>query len=65
MVYRVLWMDAAGEGRFTDQDVPSVGEAIWKTAIGTDSNIAQFLGVIAVPKAGKQRLVEPRASDQS
>jgi hypothetical protein len=60
--FRVLWTDAASEGRFTDIEALSVGEAIWKAAIGTESTAASFMGVISISKTGNPRLLKPTAS---
>jgi hypothetical protein len=40
--YRVLWIDAAGEGRFTTLDAAGPAEAAWKVAQLADSSGAMF-----------------------
>ena len=39
---RVLWIDAAGEGRFTTLDAAGPAEAAWKVAQLADSSGAMF-----------------------
>lgn len=33
MKFRILWTDAAGEGKWTDMDAKSESEAVWKVAL--------------------------------
>lgn len=40
--YRVLWIDAAGEGRFTTVDAKDLAHAAWKVATSTESTIAEL-----------------------
>jgi hypothetical protein len=40
--FRVLWIDAAGEGRFTTVDATGPAPAAWKVAQLADSSSASF-----------------------
>jgi len=42
MRFRVLWIDAAGEGRFTSIEATSSEAAAWQVAIEADSMLATF-----------------------
>ena len=42
MRFRVLWIDAAGEGRFTTVEAASSEAAAWQVAIDADSKAAAF-----------------------
>jgi hypothetical protein len=47
--YRILWVDAAGEGRFTDLQATSEGAAAWTAATDATSSSgisARFIGMI-------------------
>lgn len=41
-IYRVLWIDAAGEGRFNTVRSASIGHAVWQVARDADSQSTQF-----------------------
>ena len=41
-LYRVLWIDAAGMGRFTTVDASSSEAAAWQVAIDAESTEAVF-----------------------
>jgi hypothetical protein len=42
MRFRVLWIDAAGEGRFTTVEATSSEAAAWQVAIDSESKSATF-----------------------
>jgi hypothetical protein len=46
--WRVLWIDAAGDGRWTDVNALSTSDAAWKTAIATESREAVFIECRAI-----------------
>lgn len=56
--YRILWLDAAGEGRWTDVQASGPAAAAWKAAQETESKAAQFEGIQESPKQGSQVRVE-------
>lgn len=47
-MWRVMWIDAAGEGRFVDLKARNQGHAIWMVAIGEDSGSTQFADIRAI-----------------
>lgn len=52
--YRILWLDAAGDGRWTDVEARGPAEAAWKVAQGRRNQVAQFEGIQESPKQGSQ-----------
>lgn len=46
MTYRILWKDAAGEGRFGDFEAENEAEAAWKAAQEADSQAAEFVELV-------------------
>lgn len=46
--FRVLWTDAAGDGRFTDVMSDSAPAAAWQAAVDADSQSAIFVTVISL-----------------
>jgi hypothetical protein len=42
MRFRVLWIDAAGDGRFTTVEAASSEAAAWQVAMISDSKVATF-----------------------
>jgi hypothetical protein len=56
MKWRVLWTDAAGEGRFTTVEAATEAEAAWSVAITTESTLAKFEDIVrlSAAKAHKQ-----------
>lgn len=55
MRFRVLWTDAAGQGRWTDVDAASYGAAAWDVAIAADSKSATFEDIDRIEANGDAR----------
>ena len=53
--FRVLWIDAAGEGRFTSVKAGTLAEAAWKVAIAAESTLAVFVDVEKIAPTGRAK----------
>jgi hypothetical protein len=55
MRYRVLWIDSAGNGRFTTVEASSGEAAAWQVAIDACSEAAKFEGIEQIDTSGGLR----------
>ena len=51
--YRVMWIDAAGEGRFTTVEAKSPAAAAWQVAISADGQLAAFEDIEQIKESGQ------------
>lgn len=52
MRFRVLWVDEAGQGRWTTVDAASLAAAAWDVAIAADSQSAIFEDIERIDASG-------------
>jgi hypothetical protein len=58
--FRVLWRDAASEGRFEDIQADSEGEAAFIVAVRAGSSHIEFAGVLNIDAPAVQVLLRGR-----